>query len=91
MRKLMYPDLGTPERRLLDVLLAGAMHAHPEYIQEMGNRRMFALVSALRGLGWDVQMKLAPVLTHEFPGRSVAFFYIGEHTLAAASGEDVDD
>lgn len=91
MRKTTYPPAGTPERRFLDVLLSATMHLHPEYVQELGNRRILALCETLRGFGWDVHLKVVPQPTIEQPGRHVFLCYIGEHTLDAAMGDDVDE
>jgi hypothetical protein len=90
MPKPVYPALGTPERRFLDVLLAGTMYLHDEYVQDVGHPRLLALAGALRALGWDVQMKAVPKPTPEYPSRHVAFFFVEEYTLDAATGEEFD-
>jgi hypothetical protein len=90
MRKRIAPSPGTPAARFLDVLLHQTMYAHPEFLQEVGNRRMQELVESLRDLGYLVEMKEMSQPTLDRPDRVVALFYIGDQACDMAIGEDID-
>jgi hypothetical protein len=86
----IFPAPGTPLRRFLDAMLCQTMCAHPEFVQAVSNVRMRQMADVLRALGWQVKMKEMRLPTEENPDQCIAFYYIGEHSLEAAIGEDYD-
>jgi hypothetical protein len=71
-------------------MLHQTMHAHPEFVQRVGNARMQRMADLLRAFGWQVKVKAMPMPTQGNPGQCVDFYYMGEHSLEAAIGEDCD-
>ena len=88
--KKNYPLSGTRLRRFLDAMLTQTMYAHPEFLQEPGNRSILQMVEELRVQGNAVEMVEVAQPTKENPGRHVAFYFIGDFSLDAHIGEDFD-
>lgn len=77
--------------KFLDAMLSGAMHQHPEFVQAVGHATLRGYAEQLCQLGWDVKMRELPASPSSIHRESVAYYYIDDDGIDAASLEDFDD